>query len=113
MKSPDYNKWKPFRLERRVFTVQTKTFTYQFEDQSPRSVRYECSETEILATSVHNGVPFITANRAGMLTLAKLLLQLSLGEHDDGFHVHLRGDFGDDGGKPDVLTLCLSESPGS
>jgi hypothetical protein len=46
-----------------------------------------------------------------MLTLAKLLIQLSLGEHKDGFHVHLRADFSDDAAKPDVLTLLLNESP--
>ena len=46
-----------------------------------------------------------------MLTLTKLLIQLSLGEHKDGFHVHLRADFSDDAAKPDVLTLLLNESP--
>jgi hypothetical protein len=91
--------------------VQKKTFTYQFEDNSPRSVTYECGETERLSTSVQDGVPFVFANRAGMLTLAKLLVQLSLGEHKDGFHVHLRADFSDDGAKPDVLTLLLNEAP--
>jgi len=91
--------------------VQKKIFTYQFEHNSPRSVTYECGETERLATSVHDGVPFVFANKAGMLTLTKLLIQLSLGEHKDGFHVHLRADFSDDAAKPDVLTLLLNESP--
>jgi hypothetical protein len=93
--------------------VQKKTFTYEFEEKSPRSLTYECGETERLATSVHHGVPFVFANRAGMLTLAKLLIQLSLGEHKDGFHVHLSADFGDDAAEPDVLTLVLNESSGS
>lgn len=53
------------------FTVQKKTFTYEFEDNSPRSVTYEVEETERLTTSVQDGVPFVFANRAGMLTLAK------------------------------------------
>lgn len=93
--------------------MQKKTFTYEFEDNSPRSVTYEVEGTERLATSVEDGVPFVFANRAAMLTLAKLLIQLSLGEHEDGFHVHLRGDFSDDAAKPDVLTLLLDEGSGS
>jgi hypothetical protein len=91
--------------------VQKKEFTYQFEDDSPHSVTYECGETERLATSVQDGVPFVFANRAGMLALAKLLIQLGLGEHEDGFHVHLRADFSDDAAKPDALTLLLNEGP--
>ena len=51
------------------------------------------------------------ANRAGILTLAKLLIQLSLGEHEDGFRVHLRADFSDDAAKPDALALLLNEGP--
>ncbi|MBI3475222.1 MAG: hypothetical protein HY010_05795 [Acidobacteria bacterium] len=51
--------------------MQKKTFTYEFEDNSPRSVTYEVEETERLTTSVQDGVPFVFANRAGMLTLAK------------------------------------------
>jgi len=92
--------------------VENKTFTYQFRDDSPSSITYECSDTERLTTSVEDGVPFVYANRAGMLTLAKMLIQLSLGEYKDGFHIHLRADFGDDAGKPDVLTILLNESEG-
>jgi len=54
----------------------------------------------------------VYANRAGMLTLAKLLIQLSLGEYKNGFHIHLRADFTDDAAKPDVLTILLNESEG-
>jgi hypothetical protein len=92
--------------------VENKSFTYQFRDSSPRSITYECGETERLITSVEDGVPFVYANRAGMLTLAKLLIQLSLGEYKNGFHVHLRTDFSDDAAKPDVLTILLNESEG-
>jgi len=45
-----------------------------------------------------------------MLALAKLLVKLSLGDYKDGFHVHLRADFGGDAAEPDVLTLLLDES---
>lgn len=44
-----------------------------------------------------------------MLTLATLLIQLSLGEYKNDFHVHLRADFSDDATKPDVLTILLNE----
>jgi len=93
--------------------VQKKIFTYEFEDNSPRSVTYECDETERLSTSIQDGVPFVFANRAGMLALAKLLIQLSLGEHEDGFHVHLCDDYSEGAAKPDVLTLLLNEASGS
>jgi hypothetical protein len=59
--------------------VANKTFTYQFHDNSPRSIAYECGDTERLTTAVEDGIPFVYANRAGLLTLAKLLIQLSLG----------------------------------
>lgn len=93
----------------RVFPVNTKTFSYQFEDHSPRSIKYEVCETERLSTSVEGGVPFLYANREGMLTLARLLVQMSLGEYADGFHLHLRPDFSDDAGKHDVLTIVLNK----
>ncbi|MGO9209514.1 MAG: hypothetical protein ACLP2H_05295 [Terriglobales bacterium] len=93
--------------------MRRKTFTYQFDDKSPKSITYECSETEHLRTTVDHGVPFVFANRAGMLTLAKLLIQLSMGDYKHGFHVHLRADFGDDANVPDVLTLLLDESVGA
>jgi hypothetical protein len=92
--------------------VENKTFTYKFRDDSPRSITYECGDTERLATSVENGIPCVYANRAGMLTLAKMLIQLSLGEYKNGFHIHLRADFSDEAAKPDALTILLSESEG-
>jgi hypothetical protein len=35
--------------------------------------------------------------------LAKLLIQLSLGEYKNGFHIHLRADLSDDAAKLDAL----------
>jgi len=100
---------RPFG-ESRVFPMANKTFTYEYPDTSPRSLSYECSETELLNTSVENGVPFLYANRAGMLTLAKILIKLSQGACENGFHLHLRRNFGDDAATPDVLTILLDES---
>ncbi len=90
-------------------SVEKKTFSYQFEDHSPRSITYEVGEGGRLSTSVEDGVPFIYANREGMLTLAKLLIQVSLGEYKNGFHIHLRSDFSDDAGKADALTFLLND----
>jgi hypothetical protein len=88
-----------------------KHFTFDFEDRSPKSpIIYEGDGAEHLRTSVEGGVPFIFANRAGMLALAKLLIQLSMGEYKQGFHIHLRSDFSGDAAKPDALTILLNES---
>ena len=87
-----------------------KTFTFEFEDKSPKSIAYECEGNERLRTSVEAGVPFVFANRAGMLALSKILLKLAMGEYKQGFHVHLRSDFSDDGAEPDVLTILLDDS---
>lgn len=87
-----------------------KSFTFDFEDRSPKSIAYECEGTERLRISVESGVPFVFANRAGMLALAKLLVKLGMGEYKQGFHIHLRSDFSGDAAKPDVLTILLDES---
>ena len=87
-----------------------KSFTFDFEDRSPKSIAYECEGTERLRTSVEAGVPFLFANRAGMLALAKLLVKLSMGEYKPGFHIHLRSDFSGDAAQRDVLTILLDES---
>ena len=87
-----------------------KSFTFDFEDKSPKSIGYECDGTEHLRTSVEADGPFVYANRAGMLALAKLLIKLSVGEYKQGFHIHLRSDFSGDAAQPDVLTILLDES---
>ena len=86
-----------------------KSFAFDFEDRSPKSIAYECKGTERLRTSIEGGVPFVFANRAGMLALAKLLVKLSMGEYKQGFHIHLRSDFSGDAAQPDVLTILLDK----
>jgi hypothetical protein len=86
-----------------------KRFAFDFEDKSPKSIVYECEGTERLHTSVEAKVPFVFANRAGMLALAKVLVKLSMGEYRQGFHIHLRSDFSDDAAQPDALTILLDE----
>lgn len=90
--------------------MSQKSFAFDFEDKSPKSIVYECEGAERLRTSVEGGVPLIFANRAGMLVLAKLLVKLSMGEYRQGFHIHLRSDFGDDAAQPDALTILLDEA---
>jgi hypothetical protein len=85
-----------------------KTFSYEFEDKGPNSITYEIPDSPRLYTSVHEGVPFVFANREGMLALAKILIQISLGEKGNTFHLHLRQDFSDEGA--DVLTVLLDET---
>jgi hypothetical protein len=87
-----------------------RTFSFYFEDRSPKSIAYECDGTERLRTSVEAGVPFVFANRAGMLALAKLLVKLSMGDYDQGFHIHLRSDFSGDATQRDILAILLDES---
>src|SRR5262249_50421544 len=86
-----------------------KSFKFDFEDRSPKSIAYECEGTEHLRTSIEAGVPFVFANRAGMLALAKLLIKLSMGEYKQGFHIHVRSDFSGDAALPDALTILLDE----
>jgi hypothetical protein len=63
----------------------------------------------VLRTTVEAGVPFVFANRAGMLALAKLLLKIGMSEYSQGFHVHVRSDFSDDAAEREALTILLDE----
>ena len=88
-----------------------RSFKFEFEDRSPKSpIIYDTEGADRLRTSVEGGVPFVWANRAGMLALAKLLVQISMGEYKEGFHIHLRSDFSGDASQADVLTILLDES---
>ena len=81
-----------------------KTFTYEFEEDKPNSLRYELSEDECLESLVENGVPVLYMNRSAMLTMAKLLIKMAGGSYPEQFHVHLGKDFGEG---PDALTIML------
>jgi hypothetical protein len=89
--------------------MSQKSFAFDFEDRSPKSIAYECEGTERLRTKTEAGIPFVFANRAGMLALAKLLVKLGMGEYKRGFHIHLRSDFSGDAAQPDVLAILLDE----
>lgn len=73
-----------------------KKFIYEFEDESDKSrISYEYDEEieEKLTVNVESGIPVIYGNKQAFLLLAKTFSQLSLGDYEDGFHLHLNTDF--------------------
>jgi hypothetical protein len=85
-------------------------FNYEFETDRAKSLSYEHSreEDEKLDVFSVDGTPFLHLNRSGMLTLSRILIKMAHGEHEDGFHIHLRQDFNED--LPEKLILGLSGS---
>jgi len=92
----------------------TKQFTYVYDEDRKDSISFEYSPDadEKLATSVEHGVPFIYLNRAGMITLAKILIKIASGSYSDGFHVHLHGDFNADAPESVAIMLSSKEARG-
>jgi len=39
-----------------------------------------------------DGLPYIYGNRAGLVWLGELLIQIGLSQYKDGFHLHIRED---------------------
>lgn len=85
-----------------------KTFTYEFEQDRPNRITFEYSPEgdEKLDTNVQEGIPFLSLNRPGMITLAQTLIKMANGEYSAGFHIHLRKDF--DGDLPEKLAIVLA-----
>lgn len=92
-----------------------KTFNFEFEEEKPNRLTYECSfdEDEKLETSVENGVPFVYLNRSAMITMAKILIKMANGPYSNGFHLHLHKDFNEDAGDAVVLRLSSEEQKGA
>jgi hypothetical protein len=87
-------------------------FQYELEKESAKKgITFEYAERagERLRFEVVDGVPFIVANRAGMLALAKLLLKVGAGRRNTGFQLYLREDFDSDRDK--ILRILLEEEP--
>ncbi len=85
-------------------------FQYEVEKETAKkAITFEYSEAagERLRVEVVDDVPFIVANRAGMLALAKLLLKVGAGRRNNGFQLYLREDFDSDRDK--VLRIVLEE----
>ncbi len=85
-------------------------FQYEVEKETAKkgiTLEYSERADERLRVEVVDEVPFIVANRAGMLALAKLLLKVGAGRRNTGFQLHLREDFDSDRDK--VLRILLEE----
>jgi hypothetical protein len=88
-----------------------QTFQFEVEKESrKKQVTFEYTErsNEQLRVETIEGIPYIVANQAGMLALAKLLITIGAGCHWEGFRLHLRQDF--DGTRDEVLRLRLEDS---
>lgn len=97
-------------VRRRSRVIEMKRqFEFEFEDESPRAITFEHSESvdEKLSVLVEHGVSVIYANRAALLVLGRTLIKMAICAYPDGFHVHLEEDFDVD--KPETLRVILGE----
>ena len=88
-----------------------QAFQYEVEKESrKKEIVFEYIEgsNEQLRVETIDGIPYIVANRAGMLALAKLLVTIGAGTRLEDLHLHLRRDF--DGDRDEVLRIQLEES---
>jgi hypothetical protein len=88
-----------------------REFRFEFEDESKdHALTYEAAadDTDRLTTTVENGVPMLSANPSGLLVLARILIQMALGDYENGFHIHLQQGYDPD--KPDCLTIVLDRT---
>jgi hypothetical protein len=87
----------------------SKQFTYEFDETSPNTIHFDYSPEadERLRTAFECGSPSLYLNRSGLLTLAKILIKMSMGPYTNGFHVHLHEDLNAD--HPECLTIMLNE----
>ena len=82
-------------------------FVYEFAEAKSNTIHFDYSDDgdEQLNTTVENGAPVLYLSRSGLLTLAKILIKMSLSTHSDGFHVHLHEHF--DADAPECLTVMV------
>ena len=87
-----------------------QAFQYEVEKESrKREIIFEYVErsNEQLRVEFNDGIPYIVANRAGMLALAKLLVTIGASRRLEDLYLHLRQDFDGDG--EEVLRIRLAE----
>jgi hypothetical protein len=87
-----------------------KSFNFEFEENKPNRITFDYSPEadEEFDTAIEDGIPILYANRPGLISLAKTLIKMAMGEYSDGFHVHLRKDLNAD--EPDRLIVMLHSS---
>jgi hypothetical protein len=83
-------------------------FAYEFEQDKSNRISFDYSPRgdDKIDSTVENGTPVLYLNRPGMITLARTLIKMATGDHQAGFHVHLRKDFNAD--LAEALTVILS-----
>ena len=87
-----------------------QAFQFEVEKEArKREIIFEYVErsNEQLRVELKDGIPYIVANRAGMLALAKLLVTIGASRRLEDLHFHLRQDF--DGDREEVLRIQLAE----
>ena len=87
-----------------------QAFQYEVEKEArKREIVFEYVEgsNEQLRVEFQDGIPYIIANRAGMLALAKLLVTIGASRRLEDLNLHLRQNF--DGDCEEVLRIRLSE----
>ncbi|HKD85904.1 MAG TPA: hypothetical protein VKB58_14220 [Terriglobales bacterium] len=87
-----------------------QAFQFAVEKEArKREIIFEYVErsNEQLRVEFNDGIPYIVANRAGMLALAKLLVTISASGKLEDLYLHLRQDF--DGDRDEVLRIRLDE----
>jgi hypothetical protein len=88
-----------------------KRFEYEFDDESPEAkitLEYALQDDEALRFGSEGEGMFLTANRTGLLCLAKLFTKLALGKYKPGFHLHIGEDFSS-GGVGQSLRISIDE----
>jgi hypothetical protein len=87
-----------------------QAFQFEVEKEArKREVIFEYVErsNEKLRVEFNDGIPYLVANRAGMLALAKLLVTIGASRRLEDLHFHLRQDF--DGDREEILRIRLAE----
>ena len=99
-----------FSMTNQIDVTIGQAFQYEVEKESrKREIIFEYVErsNEQLRVEFNDGIPYIVANRAGMLALARLLVTIGASRRLEDLHLHLRQDFDSD--REEVLRIQLAE----
>jgi hypothetical protein len=77
--------------------ARRKQVVFEYSERSNEQLRFE----------VVDGIPYIVANKQGILALAKLLVTIGAAQHPEGLRLHLRQDF--DGDRDEVFRIRLED----
>lgn len=89
-----------------------REFYFEFKDESSESIlEYESGLSDRVTTVIERGVPILSANREGLLSLARILIQMAMGSYRNGYHVHVPENFDPD--RPECVQVMLDLSTDS